>query len=388
MESDLEIILQMIASNPSKSLPQASTTMNTANGQSPSSPTSHHDNANWEARIQSFMSVCEGAYSLAILTRDAVFAVRDYLGMRPLCIGEIPIDDKKKGYIVSSETCAIDIIGGKYIREVEPGEIIRIDENGFTSFQGRPPAPSPALCVFEYVYLARPDSILEGQLVHQVREQLGRQLAIEAPAEADIVVGVPDSSLPAAIGYSIQSKIPYGSGLIKNRYVHRTFIHPDNHLRKLGISMKFNTMPAVLRGKRVVLIDDSIVRGNTIAALIKMFRNAGAKEIHVRVSSPPVKHPCFMGIDMSTHEQLVASNKTVEEIRKEVGADSLAYLSQDGMMQAVNMGLPKSPSTPVARDNNNSDGAPSSTTITGSSRHCSACFSGNYPLELDSNLDW
>jgi len=343
MESDIETITQLLAAKPNAD---------------------ESKGANWEARISSFMQACDGAYSLTILTPHALFAVRDFLGLRPLCLAEIPASSgNSKGYVISSETCAVDTIGGKYLREVKPGEIVRIDANGMTSFVGRQPSPSPAFCVFEYVYVARPDSLLEDQLVHQVRIELGIQLAIEQPVEADMVCGVPDSSLPAAIGYSQKTGIPYGSALIKNRYIHRTFIQPDNHTRKQGIRLKFNPLPAHIKDKRVVVIDDSIVRGNTMNALVKVFRDAGAKEVHVRVSSPPVKHPCFMGIDMATHEQLIAYNKTIDDIKKEIGADSLGYLSHEGMMKAVTLGL----------SNKSNHG------------HCTACFSGNYPLDVN---DW
>lgn len=246
------------------------------------------------------------------MTPDAIFGARDFLGMRPLSIGKIVVSDTVTRYVLASETCAINTIGGQFLREVRPGEIVRIDASGLHSFMGRAPAPQSAFCVFEYVYFARPDSLLEGQLVHQVRQKLGTQLAIEAPPppaalspehkDAELcVIGVPDSSLPAAIGYAKKCGIPYSEGLVKNRYIHRTFIQPSDYLRKLGVSLKFNPLTENISGKRVVLIDDSIVRGNTIKALVSMLRGAGAVEVHVRISSPPVRHPCFMGIDMATY---------------------------------------------------------------------------------------
>lgn len=307
----------------------------------------------WEARIGTFMAEAEGAYSLVVLTRDAVFGVRDPHGFRPLCIGRL----EEGGYVVASESCALGTVGAKYVREVAPGEVIRIDQDGIHST--RPgPVPTPALCVFEYVYFARPDSVLEEQTVHRVRQRLGEVLAAEAPADADIVVGVPDSATPAAIGYAAASGIPYTEGLIKNRYIGRTFIEPSDQLRRSGVHLKYNPLESNLSGKRVVLIDDSIVRGTTAGPLVTLLREGGAAEVHVRVSSPPVRHPCFMGIDMADSEELIGFVKTTEEIRQHIGADSLAYLTQDGMMSAVEEGT--------------------------EAGHCNACFSGDYPIELDS----
>jgi len=346
--SDVEIITQMLSANPLT------------------------DSDTWEARISAFMQQADGAYSLAIMTPDAVFGARDFLGMRPLSIGKIVVSDTVTRYVIASETCAINTIGGQFLREVLPGEIVRIDEKGLHSFVGRKPAENSAFCVFEYVYFARPDSILQGQLVHQVRQKLGTQLAIEAPPPtapvtkagegAELcVIGVPDSSLPAAIGYAKHCGIPYSEGLTKNRYIHRTFIQPSDYLRKLGVSLKFNPLAENVTGKRVVLIDDSIVRGNTIKALVSMLRGAGAVEVHVRISSPPVRHPCFMGIDMATYEQLTSHNLTNEQVLKLIGADSLMYITHEGMMKVV------------AESAKNSTG------------HCSACFTGKYPLKID---DW
>lgn len=307
----------------------------------------------WFSRIQALMQVAEGAYSLAILTRDAVYGVRDPYGLRPLCLGALP----DHGYVLASESCALMTIGATYIRDVRPGEIVRLDEDGLTSFKGVDPAP-PALCIFEYVYFARPDSLLDGQVIHTIRQRLGQQLAREAAVEADVVVGVPDSATPAAIGYSQESGVPYTEGLIKNRYIGRTFIEPDDKLRQVGINLKYNPLTANLKGRRVVLVDDSIVRGNTAAPLVQLIRDGGASEVHVRVSSPPVRHPCFMGVDMATYKQLIAHNMDVESIRQTIGADSLAYLSLPGLVEAVQADL------------------------SSNAGHCTACFSGNYPINI------
>lgn len=308
----------------------------------------------WEARIASFMDAAEGAYSLVVLTRDAVFGVRDPHGFRPLSIGRL----ESGGYVLASESCALGTVGASFVREVDPGEIIRLDDAGFHSVR-RPAASPPALCVFEYVYFARPDSVLEGQTIHRVRQRLGERLAAEAPAAADVVVGVPDSATPAAIGYANASGIPYTEGLTKNRYIGRTFIQPSEQLRRSGVHLKYNPLESNLSGKRVVLVDDSIVRGTTAGPLVALLREGGAAEVHVRVSSPPVRHPCFMGIDMADSEQLIGFVKSIEEIRVHIGADSLAYLSEQGMMDAVHAGT------------------------SGSAGHCKACFSGEYPIELD-----
>jgi amidophosphoribosyltransferase len=333
--SDSEVITQMLAAPPP--------------GGEPRGP-------EWEARITAFMAEAEGAYSLVILTNDAVFGVRDPWGLRPLCIGALNHGDC--GYVIASESCALGTIGAHFLREVMPGEIVRLDKDGLHSTIGRAPERK-SLCVFEYVYFARPDSALEGQSVHLVRQRLGEQLAREAPVSADIVIGVPDSATPAAIGYATASGIPYTEGLTKNRYIGRTFIQPDDRLRQLGVHLKFNPLTDNLRGKRVVLVDDSIVRGHTARPLINLVREGGASEVHLRVSSPPVRHPCFMGIDMATHEELLANGRTVEEMRDLIGADSLAFLSHEGMMRAVT-------------DPGNATPG-----------YCSACFTGKYPIRLD-----
>jgi amidophosphoribosyltransferase len=315
----------------------------------------------WVERIRALMRVAEGAYTLVILTRDAMYAVRDPHGLRPLCLGELESGDAGVSgqFVVASESCALQTIGARYVREIEPGEIVRLDGSGLHTVQGAPAAPK-ALCSFEFVYFARPDSLIDEQVVHAVRQRLGRQLARESFVDADIVVPVPDSSTPAALGYALESGVPYGEGLIKNRYIGRTFIQPDDDLRRVGIKLKFNPLSENIRGKRVVLVDDSIVRGNTAAPLVQLMRDGGASEVHLRVSSPPVRHPCFMGVDMATHAELIAFDHSLEEIRAHTGADSLAYLSLDGMITAIRGDVPER-------------------------GYCAACFSGHYPIQIP---DW
>lgn len=303
----------------------------------------------WLTRIRIFMAKAEGAYTLAILTRDAIYGVRDPWGLRPLVLGKV-----EGGYAIASESCAFATIGGETIREVAPGEIVRLDRNGYEFLQGAPPQKL-AFCTFEQIYFARPDSMLNGKLVHQTRQKLGQRLAKEAPVKADIVVPVPDSGTPHAIGYAQRSKIPYSEGLIKSRYIGRTFIQPSNELRKVGVAMKFNPLPDNLAGKRVVLVDDSIVRGNTSGPLVQMLREAGAKEVHVRVACPPIKFPCFMGVDMASQTELIAANMTVDEICEHIGADSLAFLTVEGLMKALKA----------------EDG------------YCNACFTGAYPFATE-----
>jgi amidophosphoribosyltransferase len=300
----------------------------------------------WLTKIRILMAKAEGAYTLTILTLDAIYGVRDPWGLRPLVLGKVD-----GGYVIASESCAFATIGGEMVREIAPGEVVRLDRNGYELLQGAPPQKL-AFCTFEQIYFARPDSVLNGKLVHQVRQKLGQRLAKEAPAKADIVVPVPDSGTPHAIGYAQRSKIPYSEGLIKSRYIGRTFIQPSNELRKVGVAMKFNPLPDNLAGKRVVLIDDSIVRGNTSGPLVQMLREAGAKEVHVRVACPAIKFPCFMGVDMATQAELIAANMTVDEICAHIGADSLAFLSVDGLMKALKA----------------EDG------------YCNACFTGEYPF--------
>lgn len=340
--SDSELITQILAAPPDS--------WNGANGNGT------HDPDHWIARIRALMHLADGAYSLVLLTADAIYAVRDPLGLRPLCLGKLA-----EGYVVASETCALNTIGADFVRHIEPGEIVRLDRDGVTSAVGVA-SERRALCVFEYVYFSRPDSDLEGQVIHRVRQAMGHQLAREAPAEADIVVAVPDSAIPAAIGYSLETGIPFTEGLIKNRYIGRTFIQPDDALRKQGVRLKFNALGANLRGKRVVMIDDSIVRGNTAGPLVQLLRDGGATEVHVRVSSPPVRHPCFMGVDMATYHDLIAHHLSIEDITRRIGADSLSYLSLPGMLAAIASTLD----------------APS-----GAQRgYCTACFSHEYPIDI------
>jgi amidophosphoribosyltransferase len=303
--------------------------------------------ADWLPRIKTLMAKAEGAYSLGILTKNAVYGVRDPWGLRPLVLGKLG-----NGYVIASESCAFGAIGAEMIREIQPGEIVRIDDQGYTIIPGAPPQKL-AFCTFEQIYFARPDSVLNGKLVHHMRQELGRQLAREAPADADIVVPVPDSGTPHAIGYAQESDIPYSEGLIKSRYIGRTFIQPTDELRKSSVAMKFNPLPGNLEGKRIILVDDSIVRGNTSGPLVQMLRNAGAVEVHVRVACPPIRFPCFMGVDMASQADLIAAHKSLEEIRQHIGADSLAYLSIPGMMKALD-----------------AEGG-----------YCNACFTGDYPFD-------
>ncbi|MFW6135352.1 MAG: amidophosphoribosyltransferase [Chloroflexota bacterium] len=321
--SDTEVITQMLAGAPGGS---------------------------WGERIRAFMELAEGAYSLTVLTREAVYAVRDPWGFRPLCLGRL----NDAGWAIASESCALTTIGATFVREVRPGEIVRLDENGITAWQGPETEEGPSLCIFEYIYFARPDSLLEGRSVHQVRRRLGERLAREHKVEADMVIGVPDSATAHAIGYAHEAGIPFGEMLIKNRYIGRTFIQPDDRLRRRGVALKFNPLPDLRgRGKRIVMVDDSIVRGNTSGAIVGLLREAGAAEVHMRVASPPIRHPCFMGVDMSTREELIAAQKEVEEIARHIGVDSLGYLSVEGLLEAVH-----------------TDGG----------GYCCACFTGQYPL--------
>lgn len=307
----------------------------------------------WEERIRHAMHRIKGAYSLVIATEDKLFAVRDPLGVRPLCLGKLD-----GGWVVASESCALDHIGAQFIREVEPGEIITIDAAGVRGLRGEP--HRKALCIFEYIYFARPDSKISGKLIYPTREAMGMALAREHPVEADMVMGIPDSATAAGIGYAQGSGIPYGEGLLKNRYVGRTFIQPDQRLRELGVKLKFNPMEERISGKRLVVVDDSIVRGTTTPRVISMLRKSGAKEIHMRICAPAIRYPCFFGVDMATRRELVAAQKTNEEIRKAIGADSLGYLSVEGLLASV--GLPK--------DN-----------------FCLACFTGDYPVPVQLEMD-
>ncbi len=302
----------------------------------------------WEDRIRDMMSAALGAYSLTILTRDSLIAVRDPWGFRPLSMGRL-----NGGWVVASESCALETVGAREIEEVSPGSIVIMNDEGRRVVQGREPSKS-SLCIFEYIYFARPDSIIDGQLIHEVRQRLGRQLAREHPVEADLVIGVPDSATAAAVGYAQEAGIPYSEGLMKNRYIGRTFIQPSDRLRKAGVALKFNPLRQVLEGKRVVVVDDSIVRGNTSRPTVELLRRAGAAEVHLRISSPPIRHPCFMGVDMATYDELIAHRLSVKEIEQTIGADTLGYLSLEGMIEALGRPL---------------------------DRFCTACFSGEYPFE-------
>jgi amidophosphoribosyltransferase len=312
-----------------------------------------------EDAIVDTMPLLRGAYSLVLLDEHTIYGVRDPHGIRPLCLGKLP----GGGWVIASETAAIDIAGGTFVREVEPGEMVAIDEHGLRSRRFAPPVPR--LCVFEHVYLARADSTVGGRSVHQVRRQLGRVLAGEAPVEADMVMPVPDTATSAAGGYAEASGIPFGEGLMKNRYVGRTFIQPTQSIRQLGIKLKLNPLKESIRGKRLIVVDDSIVRGNTTKSIVAALREAGATEVHIRITSPPVRWPCFYGIDMPTRGELIASDLDPAEVGAFVGADSLAYLSLDALTEAAaQVDLPAEAEVPA--DGPEAGGL------------CTACFTGRY----------
>jgi amidophosphoribosyltransferase len=296
-----------------------------------------------------------GAYSLTILTPHQVIGVRDPLGVRPLCLGRLP----DGGYVIASESCAFGTIGATLVRDIAPGEIVVIDGTGVYSIQGQE-SRRHATCVFEHIYLARPDSMMHGQRLHLVRQRMGAELAREHPVDADIVVPAPDSATPAALGYARESGIPYAEALIKNRYIGRTFIQPDQRLREIGVGLKFSALPEVLEGKRVVLVEDSIVRGTTSRPLIELLRRNGATEVHMRVHSPPMAWPCYLGVDTGRRAELIAARKSVDEIREHIGADSLGYLSQAGLARALDV--------PPGE-------------------FCFACFSGDYPVTVQMEFD-
>jgi amidophosphoribosyltransferase len=289
-----------------------------------------HDDAPLPLAVAHTMARLEGAYSVVALADRKLVAFRDPHGIRPLVLGRLGAD-----WVVASETCALDLVGAAFERDVRPGEVVVVDEEGLQATQALPEARH-ALCIFEHVYFARPDSTLAGSEVHGVRVRLGERLAVEAPADADLVMPVPDSGTPAAVGYSRASGIPYSEGLIRNRYVGRTFIQPDDDLRRQGIKLKFNPL-AEVAGKRIVVVDDSIVRSNTTRQLVAMLREAGASEVHLRISSPPIVSPCFYGIDMGDDDQLAAAHYSVEELREQIGATSLHYLSLEGMQAATRL---------------------------------------------------
>ena len=307
----------------------------------------------WVDRIRYAMRRLQGAYSLAVLTRDHLFGVRDPFGVRPLCLGTV-----NGGWVLASETCALDHIGAEFVREVEPGEIVAIGPGGVESY--REETDRKAQCVFEYIYFSRPDSVIKGRLLQATREAMGAGLADEYPVDADIVIGVPDSATAAGVGYAQRSGIPLAEGLIKNRYVGRTFIEPDQRIRDLGVKLKFNPLTQILNGKRVVLVDDSIVRGTTTPKVVGLLKKVGAKEVHMRICAPPIRYPCFFGVDMATRHELIAAQKTVPEIRDFIGADSLGYLSIEGLIKAVD--LPRDVL-------------------------CLACFTGSYPIPVQIEMD-
>ncbi|XP_045102172.1 amidophosphoribosyltransferase-like isoform X3 [Portunus trituberculatus] len=373
--SDSELITQMLSQAP---------------------PRGEKAKPDWGARIRHLIEATPTAYSLVVMQEDKIYGVRDPFGNRPLSIGRLmPLgtaneEDQRKplGWVFSSESCAFQSMGATLMREVYPGEIVELSPDGVRSLDivPRPKStaphsnahgdpddidhetillgPPPAFCIFEYVYFARADSVFEGQQVYSVRQRCGRQLAIESPVDADIISTVPESATPAALGFSLESGIPYIEVLCKNRYVGRSFIQPDTRSRQLAVAKKFGVLSENLMGRRVVLVDDSIVRGTTVGPIIQLLRQAGAKEVHIRVASPPLKHPCYMGINIPTRGELLANQKPLEELASYVGADSLAYLSIEGLRKAVRQGIVLKNNIPTG--------------------HCTACLDGNYPV----NLEW
>jgi len=321
----------------------------------------HTHGASWDEVIKRAFSRAIGAYSLAIVTADSVIALRDPYGFRPLCIGFIAGGGGgQPAHVVASETCALDTVNARFVREVQPGEMVIMNQHGLQSitFQER---RKHAMCVFEFIYFARPDSIIKNCELEEARIRMGKELAAEAPVDADMVIPLPDSGTPAAIGYAEASGIPFREGLTKSRYINRTFIQPDQSLREAGVLLKLNPLRRSIAGKRVIAVDDSIVRGTTSRRIIDVLRRAGAREVHLRISSPPMRFPCFMGVDIGSSKQLVAANRSVEEVREFIGADSLAYLSIPGLMRAVGTG-----------------------TI---DEFCRACFDGSYPVPVPQQLE-
>jgi len=307
-----------------------------------------------EDRLFDALQRVEGAYSLVVMSNDTLIGVRDPLGVRPLVMGKLG-----DAMLLASETCALDIVGAEYVRDVEPGEIVIITKDGIRSLKPFPKVQK-RFCIFEYVYFSRPDSFSEGYNVYEVRQRIGAQLAREAPVPADIIVPVPDSGIPGALGYAKESKIPFELGIIRNHYVGRTFIEPSAQVRHLGVKLKHNSNRAMIEGKRVILVDDSIVRGTTSKKIVAMVREAGAKEVHMRIASPPTTHSCFYGVDTPTRDQLLAANHDVQSMAKLIGVDSLAFVSLDGMYRAVG-GMSRNNAGP---------------------QFCDACFSGDYPIPL------
>jgi amidophosphoribosyltransferase len=325
----------------------------------------HAPGRTWAQRVEQAFHRAVGAYTFTMLTERSLVAARDPLGFRPLALGRLPATSPggPSGWAVASESAALDAMGAQFVRDVEPGEILTIDDEGVHSHRPAVGVSRERLCVFEFVYLARPDSVIGGRLLYEARLAMGRQLAIEQPADADLVIPVPDSAIPAAIGYAEQSGLPFREGLIKNRYVGRTFIQPAQHSREQSVRLKFNPLPEVLANKRVVVVDDSIVRGTTTAPIVAMLRRAGAREVHVRIHSPQMKFPCYMGVDTGRRAELIAATNSLDEIRKLIDADSLGYLSEDGLLSAV------------GRESD------------GERRHCTACFDGRYPIDVPLDVD-
>ncbi len=316
----------------------------------------HAPGRGWAQRVEYAFHRASGAFTFTMLTVNALVAARDPIGFRPLCLGRLP----GGGWAVASESTALDAMGARFVRDIDAGEIVVIDDEGVHSHRPRLGDDRERLCIFEYVYLARPDSVIGGRLLYEARLRMGQRLALEHPAEADVVIPVPDSAIPAAIGFAEACGLPYREGLIKSRYVGRTFIQPGQTGRDEAVRMKFNPLPEVLTGKRVVVVDDSIVRGTTTAPIVAMLRRAGAREVHVRIHSPQMKFPCYMGVDTGRRAELIAATHGLEQIRQAIGADSLGYLSQEGLEAAIGRG---------------------------EGRHCTACFDGRYPTDVPLDVD-
>ena len=309
----------------------------------------------WKDKIAYCMRKIQGAYSLVFMDKNELIGMRDPLGVRPLCIGK-----KKDEWVIASESCALDHMGADFVREINPGEAVLINKNGPITIYQRELSETMGACVFEHIYFARPDSKINGSLLYKNRMAMGAELAKEFPTEADMVIGVPDSATAAAVGYSQESGIPFGEGLVKNRYVGRTFIIPDQIRRDLGVRWKLNPLTELIKGKRIIVVDDSIVRGTTTPHVVNLLRKGGAKEIHFRICSPPIISPCHFGVDMATKSELIAANMEVEEIRNFIGADSLGYLSNEGLIKSVNLKR---------------------------NELCMGCFTGNYPIPVQLEMD-